>query len=375
MPIYLAYQSVNGCERGKGGVPVRRRLALVDVTLACFLLLFVAALTACQRPPPEHHETLFVFGTLVEFTVLGVAPEKAAAAIRQVDERFQRMHREWHAWKPGGALVSLNAALANGETTTVDDFLLPLLEQSKRLYAQSDGLFNPAIGALIDLWGFHSDELPPGPPPQQEQIQALLDQHPGMDDLKIDGTQVSSATRVVQLDLGGFAKGYAMNDAITTLRAQGIENAIVNAGGDLCVAGRHDDRPWRIGVRHPQGWGVLAAIEVADGECVLTSGNYERYREHEGKRYAHILDPRTGWPVDHVASATVIHIDGGIADAAATALTVAGPADWQRIARQMGLEYVMLVDETGTVYMSPAMAGRVEFEGTIPERVVVGDGL
>jgi thiamine biosynthesis lipoprotein len=90
-------------------------------------------------------------------------------------------------------------------------------------------------------------------------------------------------------------------------------------------------------------------------------------------RYAHILDPRTGWPVRHVASATVIHTDGGVADAAATALTVAGPDDWQRIARRMGLVYVMLVDEKGTVYLSPAMAERIRFAEGQAGKTVIGD--
>jgi thiamine biosynthesis lipoprotein len=194
-----------------------------------------------------------------------------------------------------------------------------------------------------------------------------------MQALVIEGNRVSTDNPLVQLDLGGFAKGYALNRAIARLHEHGVDNAIVNAGGDLCVSGSHGDRPWQIGIRHPQGEGVIAALAVTDGECVLTSGNYERYREYEDVRYAHILDPRTGWPVRHVASATVIHTDGAVADAAATALTVAGPDDWQRIARRMGLVYVMLVDEAGTVYLSPGMAERIQFADGQGDTVVIGE--
>ncbi|MGD8312162.1 MAG: FAD:protein FMN transferase, partial [Gammaproteobacteria bacterium] len=325
------------------------------------------------QPPPDYHQSLFIFGTLVDITIHDAPAQQAAAAVAAVDDDFQHMHREWHAWKPGGELVELNRHLAAGESTTVSDFLLPLLLQARTLSIQSDGLFNPAIGRLIALWGFHSDEPPPGPPPNAEAIEVLVAANPEMQALDIAGNRVSSDNPLVQLDLGGFAKGYALNQAIVRLRSHGIDNAIVNAGGDLCVSGRHGDRPWQVGIRHPQGKGVIAALAVADGECVLTSGNYERYREYEAVRYAHIIDPRTGWPVRHVASATVIHTDGAVADAAATALTVAGPDDWQRIARRMELEYVMLVDENGTVYLSPAMAARVRFAEGQGETVVPGD--
>ncbi len=166
----------------------------------------------------------------------------------------------------------------------------------------------------------------------------------------------------VEIDLGAYAKGYALNLAIQQLRANGFQHAIVNAGGDLCAAGRHGARPWRVGIRHPQGEGVIASLELSGEECVLTSGNYERYREHEGIRYSHIIDPRSGYPVEHITSATVISSDGALADAAATALSVAGPDAWQRIARQMGVDQVMLVDESGQVYLTPAMQARIRLE-------------
>ena len=361
--------SLSGPYRGTLAARLQQRLLVA----ACWLSIAGMLLVGCTRTPPDYHQSLFIFGTLVDITLHGTPQEQAAAAVAAVDDDFQRMHREWHAWKPGGELVALNRRLASGETTTVSDFLLPLLLQARTLSIQSDGLFNPAIGRLIALWGFHSDEPPPGPPPPVEAIETLLAGKPDMQALVIEGNQVSSYNPLVQLDLGGFAKGYALNQAIARLHSLGVENAIVNAGGDLCVSGRHGDRSWQVGIRHPQGEGVIAALAVANGECVLTSGNYERYREYEDVRYAHILDPRTGWPVRHVASATVIHADGAVADAAATALTVAGPDDWQRIARRMGLVYVMLVDESGTVYLSPAMAGRIRFAAGQEHNTVIGE--
>jgi thiamine biosynthesis lipoprotein len=331
------------------------------------LLLIVTALTACGRGPTDHQQTLLVFGTLLNIKAYTDKPDEFNQAVRSLDETFQQMHREWHAWKGEGELVRLNRAIAEGREMAVSESLAELLRQAQVYSAQSDEMFNPAIGQLIGLWGFHSDEPPAGPPPDPEAIQSLLKAAPSMRDLRFDNDILSSSNPSVAIDLGAFAKGYALNLAIDKLKTFGIDNAIVNAGGDLCVSGQHGDRPWAIGIRHPLGEGVIASVAVSNGECVLTSGNYERYREYEGIRYAHILDPRTGYPVEHVASATVISKDGGLADAAATALSVAGPSEWQRISQQMALTQVMLVDETGRVHITPQMRERIEFQQPVDE--------
>jgi thiamine biosynthesis lipoprotein len=320
------------------------------------------SLPACAPKSTDFQQTLYVFGTMVDITLHDTTRAQADAAVEELEQTFQRMHRDWHAWQPGGELYDLNVAIAKGGSSTISDFTMPLLVLSKQLSRQSGGRFNPAIGRLIALWGFHQDEPPTGAVPDKAQIAQLVERHPGMDDLVIDGHNVSSRNDSVNLDFGAFAKGYALNMAIDQLAGHGIHNAIVNAGGDLCVSGRHDNRPWRIGIRHPQGQGIIAAVNVSDGECVMTSGNYERYREDKGIRYAHIIDPRDGMPVREIVSSTVIDTNGGRADAAATALSVAGVKDWYKVAHDMQLKYVMLVDETGRVYMNPAMADRVEFE-------------
>lgn len=340
-----------------------------------FIAALLLALVGCDgQRPALYQEQLYVFGTLVDITLWDVKPNQAERAVREISADFQVMHREWHAWGPG-ALTDLNRALAAGRAVAVPDHLLPLLHQSQDLYTRSDGLFNPAIGGLIALWGFHNDQPPSGPPPAREAIARWVARQPGMDDLEIAGSVVRSGNTAVQLDLGAFAKGYAIDVAIARLRALGIRNAIVNGGGDLRAIGRRGDRPWRVGIRHPQGSGIIASVEVEGDESVFTSGNYERYRQHEGVRYQHILDPRTGMPVEGVTSVTVIHDNGAEADAAATALVVAGPRDWHRIAARMGIQYVMLVDEQGTVYMNPAMVKRVHFEAEPAPRVVVSPPL
>ena len=334
------------------------------------IILAALALAGCRSDTGKVYRQKFdVFGTIVGITIRDADEATARKAMADIQAAFARMHRDWHAWKPG-ELSRLNAALAAGRAVTVSPFLLPLIEQGRHFERISDGLFNPAIGAIIAAWGFHADELPRGTRPPLEKIRALAARHPSMMDLVIDGALVSTRNTAVSLDFGGFAKGEAVDRAMAILKRHGIRNAIVNAGGDLDVIGDHGGRPWRAGIRDPKDWAILATIDLKDGEALYTSGNYERYREYEGIRYAHIIDPRTGMPVDHIISATVVHTNGALADAAATALTVAGPQDWPAIARKMGVSQVMLVDKSGTVYMTRAMQKRIHFIRK-PERIEI----
>jgi len=212
---------------------------------------------------------------------------------------------------------------------------------------------------LIALWGFHDENFEPRLPDPQA-IRALVAANPRMTDLELDGNRVRSRNPAVQLDFGGFAKGYTVDEVIEALRRGGAEHAVVNAGGDLRAIGRHGDRPWRIGIRHPRADGVLGMIEVSGDESVFTSGDYERYFIWEGRRYHHIIDPRTGYPATGSRSVTVIDSDATTADAAATALFIAGPEGWYEIAKRMGLGYVLLVDSEGVMHMNPAMQSRIE---------------
>jgi FAD:protein FMN transferase len=339
-----------------------------------FLFLSLFVLSACNAPPKSAQYQIYVFGTLVDVTLFGADKEAQQKAIATITQDFQQMHHDWHAWKPG-PLVDINKAIAEGKPVGVLPSLIPIVKQSTELSAKSDGLFDPAIGGLLHLWGFQQDDRPNGPPPPKDAIEKWVKAAPRMEDITLNGDILTNSNKAVQLDFGGFAKGYAVDLAIQRLREFGINNAIINAGGDLRAIGSKAGKPWRVGIRHPQGQGVLASLEVSGDESVFTSGNYERYREYEGVHYAHILDPRTGMPVVGVTSVTVIHDNGAVADAAATALVVAGPKDWHRIAKQMGIKYVMLVDDAGVVYMNPAMQKRVQFQNPPPTDIRTSDPL
>jgi thiamine biosynthesis lipoprotein len=321
---------------------------------------------------PVYERDIYVFGTLAHLTLYGVPLERAERLADEVEADLQRMHRAWHAWEPS-ELTALNAAIARGEPFQVGDEIADLILRSRHAFEASHGMFNPAAGHLFALWGFQQSEPPTGPPPSREEVARVVAEDAGMDDLQIEGDSITSANPQVALDFGGIAKGYAGEMVIARLRAAGVENALFNAGGGVHAVGSHGERPWRIGIRGPDGSGVLGAVALGPrAEAVHTSGNYERYRELDAKRYGHIIDPRTGLPAEHIASASVIHPDGTLADAAATALVISGPEGWQAVARRMGVTLALLVDAQGAVYITPGMRERVVFEEE-PKRLVLGE--
>jgi thiamine biosynthesis lipoprotein len=336
---------------------------MVMFTLRRLLLaLMLAALAACSKPPLVEQES-YVFGTLVQVKVWGEDKQHATEAIGAVLREFDRLHKMLHAWQPS-ELTTLNAALAKGEQAKVSPELAALLRDAAAHSARADSLFNPAIGKLVALWGFHSDEYKPGLP-DQAKVDALIKANPRTSDLSFDGDNLGSANREVQLDLGGYAKGYALDRAAEILRKNAIKNALVNIGGNIIALGEAGNRPWKIGVQHPRKPMAIATVELYDGEAIGTSGDYQRYFEVAGKRYCHLIDPRTGQPVQGIQSATVIAPRGAgagvLSDVASKPVFISGVPGWRSAAQKMGIDAALLIDANGAVYVTKRFAKRGEF--------------
>ena len=330
-----------------------------------FLLAIVLSLAACgKKELPTYEEQGYVFGTLVEVSIYGEEDAKARKAVTTVMREFQRLHDLLHAWKPS-ALSDLNAAIARGESRKVTPELAAMLKDAAQLSAQSDGLFNPAIGGLVRLWGFHADEFKAALP-DERQLAALVAAKPQMSDLTFSPlpATVGSRNPAVLLDLGGYAKGYALDRAADLLMLQGVHNALINIGGNVLALGQHGDRAWRIGIQHPRKPGPIATLELHDGEAIGTSGDYQRYFEVGGKRYCHLIDPRSGQPVQGVQAVTILTHGaraGTLSDASSKPLFLSGSAGWRNAAQKMNLPEALLIDGEGVVHLSAAMQKRLEF--------------
>ncbi len=352
---------------------LKKVLALV-INQVCFVILsrkarnilVLAGLTtmllscSTQNQIP-YKSTLVVFGTLVNIVIYHEPhqAQQAEQAVLAVERSFQQFHQQWHAWEQGGIISKINQAIAQQTPITVTNSVKSFILQSQKLTQKSQGLFDPGIGQLVALWGFHSETWQ-GPPPSQEAIQHWLNNHPSLLDIYFQDNILYSRNPNVQLDFGGNAKGLAIHMALERLKQSGIQNALVSIGGDMKVIGSKNGEPWRVGIQNPKKPNLLlASLSLKHNEAIVTSGNYQRYFEWQGKRYSHVLNPKTGYPADSFASVTVLHPNAITADAGATALLIAGPKQWKTIAQSLGIRMIFAVDHHGKIFQTEAMAARI----------------
>jgi thiamine biosynthesis lipoprotein len=331
---------------------------------SAYLLAALAMPPTARAAPGDYRASSWVFGTVARITIVERDFLRARNAAALVLHEFDRLHRDLHAWKPG-ELAALNQAIARGDgTIQTTAEIATLVRDTQRLAAQSGDLFNPAIGRLVGLWSFHRDK-PGGPVPDAREIDRLVRANPRMIDLAVRNNAVTSSNPMVQLDFGGYAKGYALDRAADILHALGIRNALIDVGGNIMALGRTRARAWRVGIEAPRGRGVLGTIELNDGEALGTSGDYRRYFEIDGRRYAHIIDPRTGYPVPGVESVTVLvqrqSGAGALSDAASKPIFVEGVRSWETAAARMGISAAMLVDGAGEVHITREFSARMQF--------------
>lgn len=342
-----------------------RRVRLV------FLAALLLCLAACGKAP-LHHQESFVFGTRVEVLIAGLDEAQARPAAAAVLREFDRLHRTYHAWQPS-ELSALNDAIAAGRKPPVTPEMAALIVDAQRIATAGEQLFDPGIGGLIKLWGFQADEFKAALP-DPAALAAWRSAHPSVADLRIEDGHVSSRNPLVALDFGGYLKGVALDRAAAILREQGVTNALINIGGNVMALGTKNGERWRVGIQHPRQPGPLATVALEDGEAIGTSGDYQRYFELDGKRYCHLLDPRSGEPVTHTQALTVLITPrpaaGTLSDAASKPLFIAG-ADWPRLARALVVEQVLRVDAEGRVQVSAALQRRLEYVGGQPKMLEI----
>ena len=328
-----------------------------------FLLCLLACLLAsCNKADPLYTTQSYVFGTLVDISIYGETDANAQDISNQIIREFQNLHNRLHAWRPS-ELSSINHAFARGDTpASIKPDLVVMIQEATRLSAQSNGAFNPAIGSLIEEWGFHHDEFSPKKV-DETKIESLVKANPQMNDIVLEDGKVFSKNPAVQLDLGGYAKGYALDIALKELRKVGIKNALINIGGNIIAIGKHGEKPWRVGIQHPRKPNAIAALDLEDGWAIGTSGDYQRYFELAGKRYCHIIDPVTGYPVQGVQAVTVLippqDNTGVLSDVASKPIFIAKPENRAQAAKNMHVENYLVIESNSKISISPSMAKRI----------------
>jgi thiamine biosynthesis lipoprotein len=280
--------------------------------------------------------------------------EDAALAERAMDAVIAEMRRTdelMSTYKPESQLSQVNAH-AHERPVQVDADIIEVVERALAMSKLSGGAFDITYASVGYLYDYRAHQRP-----SDRDIAAAL---PGVDYRQVQVDREARTIRFlrtgVRIDLGGIAKGYAVDRSIEHLRNLGIEHAMVNAGGDTRLLGDRRGKPWVVGIRDPRSEGRVVTRLPLEEEAISTSGDYERYFEEDGVRYHHILVPGTGKSARGVRSATVIGADATLTDALSTTVFVLGVERGMRlIAGLKGVEAVV-VDEEGRIYYSDGLA-------------------
>jgi len=301
---------------------VHRRLLfpILAAIAVCSFFLVMRSRHPLSIPAPV--ERMWpVMGTFASITLRGDDAAHLEWAAAETAEILEDINRTMSVYIPDSEIVRLNNSR---EPVTISQKTRTMLEMARHYTLLSGGAFDPTAMPLIRLWGFSGGRIPETLPAQDAIAAARL--LTGIEKLEINGTTARFSDAGMTMDLGGIAKGFAVDRCYDNLIRDKSLNVIINLGGNIrCHGKAATDRAWRIGVQHPFEQGnYLGILELDSGMAVATSGNYERFVTIEGKRYAHIIDPRTGIPVEGMAGVTVLSQTAIEADALSTSLFVLG---------------------------------------------------
>ncbi len=316
--------------------------------LAGFLLI-----TGCEKKS-LHKTGRSLMGTLVHITIISADERRAYKASEAAYAEIARIEALMSPYKRNSDIHKINNPASERIEITPETFAL--IQRSLDISSRTDGAFDITFASLSHLWRF-SDKV--FTPPDDRQVRKCL---PLVNyrniRLNTDDKSLTLLRKNVRLGLGGIAKGYALRKAMEILKKRGITDAIVEAGGDLQVLGSRGEVPWSVGLAHPRRKAILALISMTAGESVATSGDYERFALYKGKRYHHIINPRTGYPARGLISVSVLTADPVEADAYATALFVMGKDKAVHLLQRNPRLKAVLIDRDLKVYASRELMQR-----------------
>jgi thiamine biosynthesis lipoprotein len=336
----------------------RARAAALVVAVLVALAGGSRAARADQTEPSEgvrkHHFQTQSMGTLIDLTVWTDDASRAQAASTAVFDEFKRLDLLMSNWVDSSEVSRINAA-AGVRAVQVSDEVLRVIALSQKVSRRTGGAFDITVGAYRGLWKFDQDLDGTLPDPATLAARRRLT---GYRNLIVDSKRrtIKLRKKGMAITLGGIAKGYAVDRAAAILRDRGLDDFIVQAGGDLFVSGAKGAQKWRVGIRDPRGArdATFALTELQD-RTFSTAGDYERGFVKDGVRYHHILDPKTGYPTRGCRSVTVIARDALTADAWDTTLFVLGPDRGLKLAEKLPDIEAVFVDDKNQVRVTSGL--------------------
>ena len=315
------------------------------------LLLLVALAAAAPAFAGWHQREDAIMGTRIAVELWLEDDGRAEAAIDAVMAEMRRIDLLMSHYKPASQLSQINAR-AGREPVRVDRELFDLIRRSLAFSRITDGAFDITYASVGYLYDYRHHVKP-----DEAQIEAHLS---AVDWRSLALDPANSTVRFtkpgMRIDLGGFAKGYAVDRSIELLKARGIEHASVSAGGDTRILGDRFGRPWMVGIRHPDDANRVILRIPLENVALSTSGDYERYFDENGVRYHHIIDPRTGHSASKVRSATIIGPTATQTDGLSKTAFVLGPEKALEILSRIPDIDAVFVGPDGKVYYTPGLA-------------------
>lgn len=304
-----------------------------------YRLILIISLTIlfCARTERFQEYEGFLFGSYVKIKVLELNAEKANRAVAKAFAEMARLDSIFSLYNPRSEINQINRF---GKGKLSNDFKR-LLAKAIEVSEKSDGAFDITIFPIIQYWRnyFKSKELP-----DSLEIRRLLK--------LVDYRKIKRQNDSVylpdsfKLDLGGIAVGYSVDRAVEVLKQEGIKTGLIDAGGDIMGFG---NRKWKVGVKNPRGEELIRTFFIQN-QAIATSGDYEKFFMKDGKRYHHIIDPKTGYPAWNSCSVTVIAPDAVTADAYSTTIFVLGVKDGLALAeKEDGVDAFIINDDNGNL--------------------------
>lgn len=335
----------------------KRTRTVLKLAFLALLIIGTVVIIAQQRSTPYQHDTGFIFGTVYSITYQSKTDlqKEIEAELNDVDASLSPFNKQ-----------SIITRVNDNKPVKLNEKFIEVFNLAQSVSHDTGGAFDITVAPLVNVWGFGFKK---GVDPTKHVIDSLR-QIVGYNKVALENGKIVKADPRIMLDCSGIAKGYGCDCVARLLRKKGIQNFMVEIGGEVVTSGINQDRvPWRIGVSKPvddpsqENQELQTVLNVTD-KAMATSGNYRNFYYKGGKKYAHTIDPKTGYPVQHnILSATVIADDCATADAFATSFMVMGLDGAKRILKyHPGLmAYFIYADSKGSnkVWFSPSMKGKI----------------
>ncbi|KAA3599132.1 MAG: FAD:protein FMN transferase [Calditrichaeota bacterium] len=329
----------------------------------CFLFILLLGCQGNKNSKSESHKTnseiqyevnvsKYLMGTIVDVKALHPNVNECKKSLYFAFKEMERIENLLSSHKPESEIsqINLNSGI---EPQKVSFETFSILQRAKKYSEKFDGKFDVTIGVISEIWGFSGESEARIPNPKELNSALKLVSYKNIV-LNETDTTAFLTKKGMRIDLGGIAKGYAIDKAVEVLRENGVQNFLLNAGGDIFVSGEKAEKLWSVGIKHPREVeNLIAKLELKD-LAIATSGDYERYFEKDGKRFHHILNPETGFPSDLCQSVSVIAETAEEADVLATYIFLIG--------KETKFKNYFLVDSSSEIHFDKNLQAKFSLE-------------